>query len=410
MSVRTTSAAKDASLLRWWSQAIAVTMAWAMAPIAAAFEPYENVQVHGFLTQGYFLTSGNNLFGESTRGGSLDFTEIGVNASWTPLPNLQFATQLLSRRAGEGHSGDDFELDFGLVDYTLRSTATQRLGLRLGRVRLPVALYNDTRDVAFARPSILLPQSIYPDVTRDLSLSGDGGLVYGELRSAYGDWFLEIGGILPRVNNRDTDFAVFGVDAPGELDPRLSLVGRLLYEYDGGRVRLGVSGAQINSKYNPRFSPADDLLAGTDRFDPLVFSFQYNAENWSLTSEYALRFSEDKGFGLFPDASSVGESYYGQFIYRIDPSWEALVRYDVTILDQDDPEGIKAKRVDRPAHLSFANDWTFGLRYNITPSLMMRAEYHRVHGTGWVNFQDNPDQNELEKNWDIFAVLFSYRF
>ncbi|MBA3493883.1 MAG: hypothetical protein H0T87_07170, partial [Gammaproteobacteria bacterium] len=144
----------------WWP---ALALWLGLCNPALAFEVFEGFQVHGFLSQGYILTTNNNFFGSSERGGSLDFTEIGVNASWTPLPRLQFAAQGLFRRAGAGHDSD-FELDFGLMDYAVVSTADRQLGFRLGRIKNPLGLYNDTRDVAFTRPSILLPESIYLDV------------------------------------------------------------------------------------------------------------------------------------------------------------------------------------------------------------------------------------------------------
>ena len=43
-----------------------------------------------------------------------------------------------------------------------------------------------------------------------------------------------------------------------------------------------------------------------------------------------------------------------------------------------------------PAHNRFAKDITVGLRWNITPEFMLRAEYHRVNGTGWLSTLDNP--------------------
>ena len=158
---------------------------------ARAPEPLDGLQVHGFLTQGYFLTSSNRVFGHSEGDGSLDFIEAGINASWTPLPRLQLAVQPLFRRAGAGHDSD-FEPDFGLIDYALFSTADRQLGLRLGRIKNPLGLYNDTRDVAFTRPSILLPESIYLDSARELFVSSDGA--HGVWRAAQ-----PMGRLLPGV-------------------------------------------------------------------------------------------------------------------------------------------------------------------------------------------------------------------
>ncbi len=378
---------------------------------ARALEPLEGLQVHGFLTQGYFLTSSNRVFGHSEGDGSLDFIEAGINASWTPLPRLQFAVQPLFRRAGAGH-GSDFELDFALMDYALLSTADKQLGIRLGRIKNPLGLYNETRDVAFTRPSILLPESIYLDSLREQFVSSDGAMVYGELRSRWGDFSLELGPVFFRSDNKDLELAIFLDDFPGEFGNDLSFLGRLTYQLDGGRYKLAVSGAQVNSTYEPGFLPPQDLRAGTDLFELLILSAQYNGEHWGFTSEYALRHTEDQGFGPgFPDATFTGESYYFQGMYRASAKWEAFLRYDVFFADRDDRDGEAfEKTTGFPGHNFFAKDWTIGARYYFTPAFMVAAEYHHVYGTGWLPRQDNPDLSATDEKWDLFAVLASYRF
>lgn len=41
-------------------------------------------------------------------------------------------------------------------------------------------------------------------------------------------------------------------------------------------------------------------------------------------------------------------------------------------------------------HSRYAKDFTVGLRWNVTPEFMVRAEYHHVNGTGWISRLDNP--------------------
>jgi hypothetical protein len=146
----------------------------------------------------------------------------------------------------------------------------------------------------------------------------------------------------------------------------------------------------------------------------LIFSAQYEAEHWSLTSEYARRHTLDEGFSRDLDLDTVGESYYIQGIYRVDPHWEMVLRYDVFYANVDDRDGSKTEANSKgkiPSHLQFAKDWTVGVRYNITPSLMARVEYHNVYGgTLYLLPQDNPHPSALDKKWDIFALLLSYLF
>ena len=107
-----------------------------------------------------------------------------------------------------------------------------------------------------------------------------------------------------------------------------------------GAVRFAISATQLNMGFSP--GAGDILKGGTVRFTPLVFSAQYNAERWSITSEYAFRHLEYKNFGPgLPNMSFSGESYYFQGAYRFTPEWEGIVRYDVLYTDGNDPNGTK---------------------------------------------------------------------
>ena len=145
----------------------------------------------------------------------------------------------------------------------------------------------------------------------------------------------------------------------------------------------------------------------------MIVSAQYNSEHWSFTSEYARRPVKHEGFSPDFDFDIVGESYYFQGIYRLNARWETVLRYDVLFANVDDRDGTKFNAATQnmvPANSQFAKDWTVGLRYIITPSLMVAAEYHRVYGTGWLSFQDNPNLSRLETEWDLYALLVSFQF
>ena len=222
----------------------------------------DNVQIHGFASQAYLHTSDNNFFGYSQNMGSLDFTEMGINGSWRPLPNLQTSMQVVYRRAGR--TDDNYvRIDFGFLDYSFLSTAAQTVGVRLGRVVNPYGLYNDTRDMPFTRPSILLPQSIYFDITRNTALSADGVQVYGEQRTDYGDFLLQFNGGYARADDPSWKPVLRARRVYGEL----SWVGRLMYEWQGGRVRLGVSSANQNIGYQPATIGA---TAASNQFSPVL--------------------------------------------------------------------------------------------------------------------------------------------
>jgi len=398
-----------------WSKAMRCAAIFLMAVlwfgVAVADEDSawpEELQLHGFLSQGFVKTSGNRFYGPSDDG-SWDFREIGANLSYRPKPDLLFAGQLLSRTAGEMYDGS-IRVDYALVDYAPIMRDDLRLGLRLGRLKNPLGLYNDTRDVPFTRPSIFLPQSIYFDKVRNLELSSDGGGLYGDLQTEWGDFFLQI-----NVGKLDVDknveYAFLFNDWPGDLetdDPWY--IGRLLYELDGGRLRLAASGATGKLNYHPGVN--DFLAPGVIDINFWILSIQYNEEKWSLTAEYMNEPVARKGFSSQPifGADGTAEGWYIQGTYRPHPGWELVLRYDESHIYKHDRDGEATEAVSGvPAHNFFAKDWTFGVRWDVTSNFMLRAEYHRIEGGSWLSLREN-NLSDIEKDWDMFSILASYRF
>lgn len=368
-----------------------------------------DLKVHGFLSQGLVHTSDNNFLGGSDDRISPHFREIGVNASWRLTPDVQISAELLSHRAG-GTDDGSVRLDYGLLDWTAFSGERGRSGLRFGRLKTAYGLYNKTRDVAFTRPSIILPQSIYFERTRNLTVSADGAEIYAERYGEAGSLTASFALGKPETQTEAAKVALFLSSPPGELDAKLAPDLQILYEGAGNRYRLAFTALRLALSYRP--GAADRLRAGRFKLTPLVFSAQYNAERWSLTGEYAIRRTSVTDFGrFFPDTRAVGQSYYLQASYQLAPQWEVLLRYDAYYADRDDRDGRAfAAATRQPAFSRFARDWTAGIRFDVTPEFMLRAEYHRVDGTGFLAAQDNPDVHALRRKWDMLVLLASFRF
>ncbi|MDY6853711.1 MAG: hypothetical protein SWO11_03230 [Thermodesulfobacteriota bacterium] len=378
---------------------------------AIGYEVIDSLQIHGFFSQGYVITSDNNFYGKSDDNGTFDFREIGINSSYQPFPYLQFSLQILSRFAGEVDDGD-LRLDYGTIDWTLVDRDTTQWGLRLGRGKVPFGLYNETRDVAFTRPSIFLSQSIYFDRTRDLAISADGLYLYGEYRTDRGNFFLKLAGGRPKVKDKEIENSFLGTNFPGHLDSDEAYSEQLIYEYNNGLIRLALTGTQLNIFYDPSLSSPVDIDSGSIRFKPYIISAQFNQEKWSLSAEYALRRIEYKNF-RFPaeiNRTIEGESYYIQGTHRLCKDLSAVARYDILYTNKDDRNGKESERKGHPYYSFFAKDLTFGLRWDITRSLMLQGEYHYVNGTAWLATGDNSDLYETQRYWSLFAILLSYYF
>ncbi len=369
---------------------------------------WDDLQLHGFLSQGYVKSSDNSFYGDSEQG-SFDFREIGLNASFRFSPRWLVSAQLLSRKAGEMSDGG-VNLDYGLVDFTVLSDEYRRVGLVVGRFKNPIGLYNDTRDVPFTRPSVFLPQSVYWDKLRDIMLSNDGVQLYGELYRGRHGLSLQLGVGNPPIDD-NLEWAYLGYDWPGSVESDSpGIVGRALYELDDGRLRLALSGITTTMAYRP--AAIDLLAAGSIDIDYFVGSFQYNGENWSLTAEYMQEPVRWSGFGdVVRDKRNTADGVYLQGTYRPLPDWELLLRYDAAFLDNSDRDGERqGAEKGLPAHLFYSHTWTFGLTWSPNEHIMLRGQYDRVDGTAFLSNEENPNPFATVRNWDMFSLLLSVGF
>ncbi|WP_106476681.1 hypothetical protein [Phytohalomonas tamaricis] len=365
----------------------------------------DTVQVHGFLSQALIVTDENNFFGPSSHdGGSLQYTEIGANLSFRPRQDVLIAIQGISRRAGADDSDFEPDLDYGLVDYQLFSSVDRTLGIQLGRVKNPFGFYNQTRDVAFTRPSILLPQSIYFDRTRSVGLAGDGISIYEQERLPNGTLYFQAGIGKPQVND-DAEKALSTTEPT--LDGQISIISQIRYEHDGGRIIAALSAGRAQSRYEVDSKDSD---SGTFVFQPWILSLQYNEDLWSLTAEYALRKRSLSGLNNAQHNYDItGESWYLQYTRRFQRDWQWLLRYDVLVNDRNDRSGRKlAATGAAPAYSQFAKDLTTGVQWRIHPQVLLAAEYHHVDGTGWLTIGDN--EGETDQYWNMLLFQASLRF
>lgn len=380
---------------------LALTASFALLPYSTSNAA---TQWHGFVTQGFSQTSANQVYGDSQGSGSWDFREIGVNGSHRQADDL-FSGQVLSREAGPMNDSS-IKVDFLLWDHRLYQVDGDLSGIRIGRVKNPLGFYNATRDVASTRPSIMLPQSIYFDRTRDLALSSDGVNFYLERSLVTGNLNLEVQVARPRIDSSKLEAILLRRDLPMDFQAKTSYIMKLSYDPAGSGLNLAYSAAKVNA----------DFDQGSLHFVPQVFSLQYNTHNWSITSEYArrkLRFKDLESYQLVD--SITGESAYLAMTYRFNDTVTAILRYDRTYQNRNDKEGDAAARLGLPARTQFAKDWTLGAGWTPSPPWLLRVEHHWIDGGAWLAPADNPNLfnpgfDSTQRYWRLLLFQVSYQF
>lgn len=373
----------------------------------------DSLRPYGFITQGYFKTDDNSFYGHS-EDGSFDFTEIGIGAQAVLNDRVRVSGLLLARKAGEADEGK-LRIDHLFADISLRKTESSSLAVSVGRNKIPFGFYNATRDVAITRPTMLLPQSIYYDHSRNMLINADGL----DLRYAWwnDDDLFKINLLYESPTGADNpqseDYYLL-MDWPGNLRAGVSTGLVFNADLNGGKTRFA---AFVSTDHNRpiRYRPgvADLLGPGKIITDAMWLSVQHEViQGLKLTSEVFTPRIRYRGFGpAIPDREVYPLGYYLQATIEVSPKLETYVRFDQTYKDREDKKGvIWNASTGQPSHRAFARDWTIGLNWFATKDLMLSAEFHHVDGTAFLPSLDNPNLNMTLRRWNMVGLQATYNF
>jgi hypothetical protein len=379
--------------------------------VASTSAPAVEYQVHGYAAQGFVYSDDNNFFGESSSG-STEYYEAGINGSVQVRPNLTFAAQAAIRDAGISDDGS-LRLDYALADYRFLARREGNAGIRLGKVKNTMGFYNDTRDVIFTRPSILLP-GVYSDNQnqRSLVFTGPGAQLYGSRVYGRHEWsFTGTTSKNRNVLRSDERLLINLPGVPFDLRIQDSWNAQIMDSLDGGRWQFAVS------HFFGRFrlaTPAAIGLAGKFDVSLTIFSARHNAERFSVVSEYVRNPNRNLltlGGTPLLRTRSVADRGYIQGEYRIDARWGAFLRLDASYIDMHDRSGRQfaaanpgANRKSRMSRSVVAGlSWRDGKHWGVW------GEYHWIDGTASLQALENPGFAPASR-WSLLMLMAAYRF
>ncbi|MEZ4527840.1 MAG: hypothetical protein R2941_18145, partial [Desulfobacterales bacterium] len=96
----------------------------------------KQIQIHGFVSQGWLKSDNNNYYFADTEDGTFQFNEMGLSFASELTDDLRIGIQLLSKDLGE-FGNNDVEIDWAYGDYRFRNW----LGVRAGKIKLANGLY-----------------------------------------------------------------------------------------------------------------------------------------------------------------------------------------------------------------------------------------------------------------------------
>ena len=372
----------------------------------------QDFQLHGFISQGIIDVDGSDFVNDDGEL-STELTEIGLNASYRLSDKFRLAGQVVYLDGGNRYS-KGFRVDYALLDWSAYSSDSWQANVYLGRFKNNHWLYSSSRVVPFARPSIILPQSVYFDGFRDIAVGSDGAAIkISHSNDALGNFDFTLSYGKSPISDEQTDI-LLGEVAMGGAKQDYETHGSFYWQPTFSPWRFGFS--LLDSDFSYKENEAFDFFSDSD------FSFQfytvnalYEGEHWEFSGEiYQQRFVIDGFYYPGFQLDNIGQGFYLQSRYKLTQQLTLLARYEDFYLDKDDKDGKALEQSTGgaiPYYFGFHKDTTIGLNYDITSNFSVRAEYHWVKGAGRLTPVVIPNTriNDSE-NWDMWAVQLMYWF
>lgn len=348
-----------------------------------------NVQLSGFLNQGYISSSGNN-YPFQNKGGTENFREMAINATTTYGAHLRLGAQAYAQSLGE-YGENEVRLDWALVDYNFRP----EIGIRLGRIKYPRGLYGEALNVDSIRPFVFLPIPIYNPVLRDLSASFDGGMLYGSASSEkfgsvdykvfYGTLAMDPHHGASELFNDTGLFSDMGVET-------MSTDSVLGFSLDWSTPVNGL-------KAHVSFSKISTLASeGTYAFAPVplevaldltftIVGLEYIRGDWTFVTEALWQGGDTHASAPPVLTRTTGYGYTSVYLSaarRFGEKWE-IGAYHVHSRNRYPVPGL-------PRDANNLSDWALGVRYTVNDYIMLKLEGHLIDGYfGVFNTERNPN-------------------
>lgn len=375
-----------------------------------------NLQIHGFASEGGFLSTDNDYIGESSRG-SLELFEAGINVSTQLGDRLRVGLQLYGRDVGNFRDLPP-RLDWAYLDYRWN----RWVGMRAGIIKMPFGLYNEYEDVDAARVPVLLPQSVYSIRNRSALLAQTGFSVYGNpaLGSA-GE--LEYQAWLGTLDIPANALTLSGASLD-HIDTKYVTGAQLFWRPPVEGLRIGGTFVRTSIDFDLTLDPAtvsalvmaglvpptyDGSLVVSQRPDTWwIGSVEYTHDDWQFAGEYSRSYKHQRTSlpQILPTFDDDNERFYVMASRRWCPRIETSAYYSHLYLDPGDRGGHDRMRFAKSFY-AFQRDLAVTFRYDVNEHWLWKAEAHFIDGTADLDLTQNPMPHRY---WGLFLFKTTVTF
>ncbi len=352
----------------------------------------KKLEVHGFLTQGYATSSyldvpegtASPTFQEVTFGipeeGTFKYRVLALQFRYQITPDDLMVIQLSSEEAGNSPivaAKDDIELDWAF--YERRITDTLRL--RVGRVRIPVGIYNEIRDVGTVLPFYRPPASFYDD---------------GASNTETLDGLLLDKSFLP-ASSWNFDLSLYGGESEvlqlDAFDPSIGSIARIEDAY-GAQLWLNtpVSGLRVGFNLTSRrFTGGLWHTPGGLWYDPQEGDSPPRLTDYGVSIDASFtRFVfraeyQDADFVIYMPLGAIDlqpHRYYGQVGVLPTLKFNIWLQYEVSNTKPISDFYVGGKGAER----TLREDLGISFNYLFAPNVVLKAEYHEYEENAGMMF------------------------
>lgn len=376
-----------------------------------------DIEIHGFVSQGFLKSGENNIFAD-TEDGTFQFNEFGMHVMAELIEQLHAGLQIFSRDLGD-IGNNDLTLDWAYGDYRWRDW----FGVRAGKIKIPYGFYNETRDVDMLRTNIFLPSSIYYEGNRERQNTLIGAGAYGNVSLSSAGTLIyqaQIGDANMSSESSDMKYAQqeqsslvdmqvdrqYTVDLEWETPIGLRLGGFAMHtdlsmefsETTSSEETTTDSTSQDAASEENQTSESSDTPPEPEETKKFyIASAEYGWNNVVLSGEY-----------LIASDAHAPEGYYLSASYRLNDSVEFGGYYSVYYGRSDDKDGKHREEQGMADYSAWQKEWVASIRLDVNTSWTIKAEGHLINGTAQMLSQDNPDK--MKEDSYLFALKTSYLF
>lgn len=348
------------------------------------------LKIHGYFTQSFAISDGYQIFGIPSSG-TTDYRTAAMLFSFSADETNSVKLQFRHRRYGLSPLSElerTLQMDWGFLKHDF----SDYFSIKIGRILLPVGIYNEIRDVGVLLPFYQAPYTPYSEgnftakaidgvlVSLDREL-GKGWSVESNYFAGQSDWVEWY-----RYRNPFTGGVI---DFTRVIEMRKSLGSRLWLNTPYNGFRVGGTVLTGNILYvEPDRSNINDK---GDRLTLSLLSADYTQEKYFIRSEFS---------HLKSEAVKIG-GYYAQIGYQVHEHLWLYAQHDRINFIDADFFGIFLLK-----DFQYHNDYSFGINIPYR-NYILKAEAHLTSGFASeepIDFNAPP----LKTNFMILSLATSF--